>query len=52
MMIIDKDTVSAVRQKIADPKKIPKAIKDVKKMLEINGTLLRFPEQCLGTPHP
>ena len=40
MMIIDKDTVSATRQKIADPKKISQAIKDVKKMLEIKEALL------------
>jgi hypothetical protein len=40
MMIIDKDTVSATRQKIADPKKIQQAIKDVKKMLEIKEALL------------
>jgi len=40
MMIIDKETVSATRRKIADPKKIPQAIKDVKKMLEIKEALL------------
>lgn len=40
MMIIDKDTVSATRQKIADPRKISQAIKDVKKMLEIKEALL------------
>ena len=40
MMIIDKDTVGATRQKIADPKKISQAIKDVKKMLEIKEALL------------
>jgi len=40
MMIIDKDTVSAVRQKIADPKKLKDAIGDVKKMLEIKEALL------------
>jgi hypothetical protein len=40
MMIIDKDTVSVTRQKIADPKKISQAIKDVKKMLEIKEALL------------
>jgi transcriptional regulator with XRE-family HTH domain len=40
MMIIDKATVSATRQKIADPKKISQAIKDVRKMLEIKEALL------------
>ena len=40
IMIIDKDTVSATRQKIADPRKISQAIKDVKKMLEIKEALL------------
>jgi hypothetical protein len=40
MMIIDKDTVSATRQKIADPKKLKDAIADVKKMLEIKEALL------------
>ena len=40
MMIIDKDTVTATRQKAADSKKIKQAIKDVKKMLEIKETLL------------
>ena len=40
MLIIDKDSVTATRQKIADPKKINQAIKDVKKMLEIKETLL------------
>ena len=40
MLIIDKATVSATKQKIADPKKISQAIKDVKKMLEIKEALL------------
>jgi len=40
MMIIDKDTVSATRQKIADPKKLKDAIEDIKKMLEIKEALL------------
>ncbi len=40
MMIIDKETVSATRQKIADPKKLKDAIKDVKKMLGIKEALL------------
>jgi hypothetical protein len=40
MMIINKDTVSATLSKIADPKKISQAIKDVKKMLEIKEALL------------
>jgi hypothetical protein len=40
MMIIDKDTVSATRQKIADPKKIQQSIRDVRKMLEIKEALL------------
>jgi hypothetical protein len=40
MMIIDKDSVSTTKQKIADPKKINQAIKDVRKMLEIKEALL------------
>ena len=40
MMIIDKETVSATRQKIADPKKMKGAIEDIKKMLEIKEALL------------
>jgi hypothetical protein len=40
MMIIDKETVSTTLQKIADPRKIGQAIKDVKKMLEIKEALL------------
>jgi hypothetical protein len=40
MMIVDKDTVSATRQKIADPKKLKEAVADVKKMLEIKEALL------------
>ena len=40
MLIIDKDSVSATKQKVADPKKIRQAIKDVKKMLEIKEALL------------
>jgi hypothetical protein len=40
MMIIDKETVSATRQKIANPKKLKAAIEDVKKMLEIKEALL------------
>jgi hypothetical protein len=40
MMIIDKETVTATRQKIADPKKLKDAIEDVKKMLEIKEALL------------
>jgi hypothetical protein len=40
MMIIDKATIRATKQKIADPKKISQAIKDVKKMLEIKEALL------------
>jgi len=40
MMIIDKETVSAIKQKIADPKKLKDAIEDVKKMLEIKEALL------------
>jgi hypothetical protein len=40
MMIIDKATVTATKQKVADPKKISQAIKDVKKMLEIKEALL------------
>ena len=40
MMIIDKETVSSTKQKIADPKKIKQAIVDVKKMLEIKEALL------------
>jgi hypothetical protein len=40
MMIIDKETVSATKQKATDPKKTSQAIKDVKKMLEIKEALL------------
>jgi hypothetical protein len=40
MMIIDKETVSATRQKIADPKKLKEAVADIKKMLEIKEALL------------
>jgi hypothetical protein len=40
MMIVDKDTVGATRQKIADPKKLKEAVADVKKMLEIKEALL------------
>ena len=40
MLIINRDSVNATRQKIADPKKISQAIKDVKKMLEIKEALL------------
>ena len=40
MMIIDKETVSATRRKIADPKKLNEAVQDVKKMLEIKNALL------------
>jgi hypothetical protein len=40
MLIINKDTVSATKQKVADPRKISQAIKDVKKMLEIKEVLL------------
>jgi hypothetical protein len=40
MMIVDKDTVSATMQKIADPKKLKQAIADIKKMLEIKEALL------------
>jgi hypothetical protein len=39
MMIIDKDSVTATKQKL-DTGKIPQVIKDVKKMLEIKETLL------------
>ena len=52
MMIIDKDSVTATRQKIADPKKIKQAVKDVKKMLEIKETLLWRSEgmaSCCGS---
>jgi hypothetical protein len=52
MMIIDKDSVNATRQKIADPKKIKQAVKDVKKMLEIKETLLWRSEgmaSCCGS---
>jgi hypothetical protein len=37
MLIINRDSVNATRQKIADPKKISQAIKDVKKMLYCGG---------------
>ena len=40
MMIIDKETVSATKDKIPDPKKLKDAIEDVKKMLEIKDALL------------
>jgi hypothetical protein len=40
MMIIDKETVSATKEKIADPKKLKEAIADIKKMLEIKEALL------------
>jgi hypothetical protein len=40
VLIINRETVSATKQKIADPKKISQAIKDVKKMLEIKEALL------------
>jgi hypothetical protein len=52
MMIIDKDSVNATRQKIADPKKLKQAVKDVKKMLEIKETLLWRSEgmsSCCGS---
>ena len=39
MLIIDKDSVTATRQRIADPKKIKQAIKDVKKMSSCCGSL-------------
>lgn len=39
-MIIDKDSVSATKQKLAEPKKIKQAVKDVRKMLEIKEALL------------
>jgi hypothetical protein len=40
MMIVDKETVGAAIQKIADPKKLKEAVADVKKMLEIKEALL------------
>jgi len=40
VLIINKETVSATKQKIADSKKTSQAIKDVKKMLEIKEALL------------
>ncbi|OGN91257.1 MAG: hypothetical protein A2Z70_02405 [Chloroflexi bacterium RBG_13_48_17] len=40
MMIIDKASVSATKRKLADPKKLSQAVKDVKKMLEIKEALL------------
>lgn len=40
MMIIDKDSVSATKQKLAEPKKIKQAVKDIRKMLEIKEALL------------
>jgi len=40
MLIIDKDSVSATKQKLAEPKKIKQAVKDIRKMLEIKETLL------------
>ena len=52
MLIINKDSVTTTRQKIADPKKIKQAIEDVKKMLEIKETLLWRSEgmaSCCGS---
>ena len=52
MLIIDKDSITATRQKAADPKKIKQAIKDVKKMLEIKEALLWRSEgmaSCCGS---
>jgi len=40
MLIINKDTVSDTKQKMADPKKLKDVIEDVKKMLEIKEALL------------
>jgi hypothetical protein len=40
MMIIDKDTVTAIKDRIGDPKRTKQAIKDVRKMLEIKEALL------------
>jgi hypothetical protein len=40
MMIVDKETVNATMQKIADPKKQKEAVADLKKMLEIKEALL------------
>jgi len=40
MLIIDKDSVSATKQKLAEPKKIKQAVKDIRKMLEIKEALL------------
>jgi hypothetical protein len=52
MMIINKDTVSATINKIADPKKMAQSLKDVKKMLEIKEALLWRSEgmaSCCGS---
>jgi hypothetical protein len=52
MLIINKDSVTATKQKVADPKKISQAIKDVKKMLEIKEALLWRAEgmsSCCGS---
>ena len=40
MMIIDKDSVSAAKQKLDDPGKTQQVIHDVRRMLEIKQTLL------------
>ena len=40
MLIIDKDSVSAIRQKLDNPKKAKEVIGDVEKMIEIKNALL------------
>ena len=39
MMIISKDSITATRQKLDDPKKKAEVIDDVKKMIEIKSAL-------------
>ena len=51
MLIVNKDSVKATRQKLEDSGKIQDAVNDVKKMLEIKQTLLWRAEYgtCCGS---
>ena len=40
MLIVNKDTVEATRQQLADPAKIEEAIADINKMIEVKQALL------------
>ena len=40
MLIVDKSSVNAIKQKLDNSEKIQESIADVKKMLEIKQTLL------------